>query len=330
MSKKQTSLGIVFRPENSPEKLPDYARRAEEAGFRELWLWEDCFYAGGIAAASAALAATDHIHVGLGIMPAVVRSPVFAAMEIAALARLYPGRFLPGLGHGVRGWMEQIGVLPQSQLIALEEVTVSVRALLAGERFTFNGYQLQLDDVALHHPPAAVPPLYLGVRGPKSLALSGRVSDGVILAEYAAPAYVAWAREQIAAGAREAGLERRPRLVVYALCCVAETAAAAHARLRPLVAAALLSGSIAAQVAPLGILPQVEELKNAGDEVHFAAEMPAAWIDELALAGTPADWARGIARLIAAGADSVVLVPMPGQEAPEWDLFAHPDLAAPW
>ena len=38
--------------------LPAYARRAESAAFDELWLAEDCFFAGGIAAVSAALSST--------------------------------------------------------------------------------------------------------------------------------------------------------------------------------------------------------------------------------------------------------------------------------
>ena len=118
------NLGVMLRREHAPEVLPDFARRAEDAGFDELWVVEDCFYSSGIASAAAALACTGSIAVGLGIMPAVARNPVFAAMEIATLARLYPGRFLPGLGHGVAGWMRQIGALPRSQLVALASVEV--------------------------------------------------------------------------------------------------------------------------------------------------------------------------------------------------------------
>ena len=84
-------LGLVVRPELDPEGLPARARAAEAAGFAELWLWEDCFLAGGIAAAATALAATERIRVGLGIMPAPLRNAAFAAMEAAALARLHPG-----------------------------------------------------------------------------------------------------------------------------------------------------------------------------------------------------------------------------------------------
>src|SRR6185436_17813142 len=133
-TERNFNLGVMFRREHAPETLPDFARRAEEAGFDELWVVEDCFYTSGIASAATALACTGSIGVGLGIMPAVVRNPVFAAMAIATLARIYPGRFLPGFGHGVAGWMRQIGAFPNSQLKALEEVVVTVRRLLAGDK----------------------------------------------------------------------------------------------------------------------------------------------------------------------------------------------------
>ena len=116
----ECNIGIMFRREHEPEKLPDFAIKSEAANFNELWIVEDCFYGSGIASAAVALANTKTISVGLGIMPSVVRNPVFAAMEIATLARLYPGRFFPGIGHGMAKWMKQIGALPKSQLSALE------------------------------------------------------------------------------------------------------------------------------------------------------------------------------------------------------------------
>jgi alkanesulfonate monooxygenase SsuD/methylene tetrahydromethanopterin reductase-like flavin-dependent oxidoreductase (luciferase family) len=71
-------------------------------------------------------------------MPAVARNPVFTAMEIDTLARLYPDRFLAGLGHGVAHWMRQIGAFPKSQLAALEETAVTIREMLTGERLTID------------------------------------------------------------------------------------------------------------------------------------------------------------------------------------------------
>jgi 5,10-methylenetetrahydromethanopterin reductase len=186
-NERDHNLGIMFRREHAPEHLPDFARRAEEAGFDELWVVEDCFYGSGIASAATALACTEAISVGIGIMPAVVRNPVFTAMEIATLSRLFPGRILPGIGHGVASWMRQIGTFPKSQLTALEETTVAIRKMLKGERLTYDGKYTHLDQVELVHLPEKIPPISLGVRGPKSLILSGRVADGIILVEYAAP-----------------------------------------------------------------------------------------------------------------------------------------------
>ena len=52
--------------------------------------------------ASAALARTESVRVGLGLMPAPLRNPALATMEVATVARLFPGRFVPAVGHGVQ------------------------------------------------------------------------------------------------------------------------------------------------------------------------------------------------------------------------------------
>jgi alkanesulfonate monooxygenase SsuD/methylene tetrahydromethanopterin reductase-like flavin-dependent oxidoreductase (luciferase family) len=316
-------LGVMFRREHAPEHLPSFARRAEDAGFDELWVVEDCFYGSGIASATAALAGTDSITVGVGIMPAVVRNPVFAAMETATLARLFPGRSLPGFGHGVAGWMRQIGAFPKSQLKALEEVVVTVRRLLAGQNLSFDGTQVQLEGAELVHPPDQVPPISLGVRGPKSLALSGRVADGTILAENTSPEYVSWAREQIATGQAEAGRDGPHRITVFAFTCMDPDPSAARQGLRPLVASAIAAGKIDAQIAPMGIVPQVRELLENGGQARLEEEMPDEWINRLSVVGTPEDCTLAVRRLVEAGADTVVLVPLPGKGLDELDVFAR-------
>jgi alkanesulfonate monooxygenase SsuD/methylene tetrahydromethanopterin reductase-like flavin-dependent oxidoreductase (luciferase family) len=54
-----TAVGVVFTPKSPPERLREVARAAEAAGFAQLWLWEDCFYEGGLTSATAALAWTE-------------------------------------------------------------------------------------------------------------------------------------------------------------------------------------------------------------------------------------------------------------------------------
>ena len=100
-------VGFTFTPDRPIGDLPRVAREAEELGFDQLWLWEDCFLSGGIATSATALAAGTTITVGLGIMPAVFRNVAATAMEVATLANLYPGRFryveeLQRLGADIR------------------------------------------------------------------------------------------------------------------------------------------------------------------------------------------------------------------------------------
>jgi 5,10-methylenetetrahydromethanopterin reductase len=279
------ALGFVIRPELPPEGLVATARRVEAAGYDELWLWEDCFFAGGIAATATALAATERVRVGLGIMPAPVRNPAFAAMEIAALARLHPGRLHAGVGHGVTDWMRQVGAKPESMLAMLEETVGAIRSLLAGDEVSAQGRYVRLDRVRLDHPPEVVPPVSVGVRRARSLAVSGRVADGTILSEPASVPYLAWAREQIAA-------TRPHRLTVYTW------ASADRAALRPLVAEKLAAGG-----------PQADQLEFAAEIKDGVGAVPDEWIDAMAVAGTADERAAAIRALGEAGADAVVLVP---------------------
>ena len=138
-----------------------------------------------------------------------------------------------------------------------------------------------------------------------------------------APAYVSWAREQIESGKLEAGHDREHRVTVFAFACAGSTSEAARSELRPLVATDVASGKLDAQLAPMGILPKVQELKKSGDHKHFEAVMPDSWIDQLAIGGTPHDWSAAIDRLIEAGADTVVLVPLPDKDPQELDRFAR-------
>ena len=105
-----TVLGAVALPSLPPERLRAVAVAADDAGLAELWLWEDCFWAGGVAAAGAALASTRRLHVGVGVLPVPLRAAPLLAMELAALERMAPGRLVPAVGHGVQDWMGQVGV----------------------------------------------------------------------------------------------------------------------------------------------------------------------------------------------------------------------------
>jgi alkanesulfonate monooxygenase SsuD/methylene tetrahydromethanopterin reductase-like flavin-dependent oxidoreductase (luciferase family) len=204
-------VGVLFRPQLPPERLREFVISAETAGLDDLWMWEDCFAEGGLTTATAALAWSSSLRIGLGLMPVPLRNPALAAMEVATLARLFPGRFVPAVGHGVLPWMEQVGARASSPMTLLREWVTATRSLLGGDAVTVSGQYVRLSDVALDWPPAAVPPLLVGARGPKTLALAGELADGLVLDAGISPQGVRQAVERAAA--------RRPHEVVVNVLC---------------------------------------------------------------------------------------------------------------
>jgi alkanesulfonate monooxygenase SsuD/methylene tetrahydromethanopterin reductase-like flavin-dependent oxidoreductase (luciferase family) len=174
-------VGVIFLPQLPPEQLRSYVETVDNVGLDDLWLWEDCFLEGGLSSATAALAWSSTIRVGIGLLPVPLRNPAVAAMEIATVSRLFPHRFVPAVGHGVLSWMEQVGAGAASPTTLLREWVTASRALLHGETVTVSGDYIRLDAVALDWPPLDVPPLLVGARGPKTLALAGELADGIVL-----------------------------------------------------------------------------------------------------------------------------------------------------
>jgi 5,10-methylenetetrahydromethanopterin reductase len=309
-NRSRPALGVTFHPKFPPETLADYARRAEAAGFDELWLWDDCFLPGAFTSAAIALSATQRLKVGIGLLPATVYHPLFATMEITTLARAFPGRFFPGFGHGVGRWMAQIGAAPKSSMKALAETVTAVRALLGGELVTMQGEQVRLDRVQMQLIAENVPPLFIGAMRDKSLRLAGRLGDGTLLTSMSSPAYVRWALGHIRAGMAEAGRSHQ-RVVVSVDIKVNPDGAAARAAMRECLAERLPWADV--HVAKSGIAAEeMEAFISAHGVDGTAQDLPDAWVDLFSAAGTPEQAAAAVRRWFETGVDTVVLQPMNG------------------
>lgn len=314
---ERSPVGLVLGSAIPPEQLAPTAKLGEELGFGELWFAEDCFFTGGISGATAALAATSRIPVGLGIVSAVTRHPALLAMEVATLARMFPGRVLPGVGLGVPAWLDQMGIRPRSPLSALRECVSSLRSLLAGDEVTNEGRQFFFDGVSLAYVPEERVPIYMGVVAEKGLRLAGAVADGLVLSVLASAEYVRWAIEQAALGAAEAGRPGGARVAAFAMFSVDADSARAKDALRAPAAFYLAAGGRNGLTDAFGISDELEDMIARGGAAAVERELPDRWLDELTISGDPDECAAGIRRLLAAGADSVVLFPLPSDRSDE-------------
>ncbi len=278
-----TILGAVFLPQNPPERLREVVRVAEQAGLEELWIWEDCFLEGGISTATAALAWSERLRVGVGVLPVPLRNVAIAAMEIATVERLFGGRTIWGVGHGVQDWMGQIGARVASPITLLSEYTEALRALLAGQRITVRGRYIQLNDVALDWPPMRAPELLSAATGPRTLRLVGELADGVILTSSTSVHGVHEAVDRIREGRAGVGRPGTERVVVNVVTATGPDAAE---RLRA----------------------DLERIGRAD-------------LDGIGVAGDAPAIAETVLRYAAAGADTVVLQPTADADPVEFVRF---------
>lgn len=305
-------LGILLLSTTAPERLPELATLCEGLGFDEIWLAEDYFFYGGFTAAAQALGATERIRVGLGVISCVARHPAATAMEITSLDRAFPGRFLPGIGHGVPAWVKQMGLTPRSPMLALEEAVTGIRTLLTSrEPHTTEGRYFTFRDVTLFHPPLTDVPLYLGVIGQKGCELAGRIADGNVLSVLAPTDYVTWARRLGQQGMTQAGRTGSFSVPTYVLTAVNHDRERARSAVRQSLAFYLTAIGPTPLTGAIGINDALAGLIAAGGYDALLNDMPDDWVDQLAISGTPDEVAARIEQYWAAGADSVILSPQP-------------------
>ncbi len=199
-------LGVAMTGVFPVKEAVELAQVAEKSGLGSAWFAEDYFFRGGIPYMAAAAMATEKIRIGLGVVNPYSRHPALIAMEFATLDEMSNQRTVFGLGSGVPFWMDQMGIYDKKPLSRTRACVDLVRKIMTGENINHEGKFFTAKDIKLVFEPVRKrAPIYLAFEGPKGLALSGEIGDGVILSIFCTPEYVKFAWEQVAKGAKKAG-----------------------------------------------------------------------------------------------------------------------------
>ncbi|MGI9642230.1 MAG: TIGR03557 family F420-dependent LLM class oxidoreductase [Acidimicrobiia bacterium] len=175
-----------------PEDLVKHAVLAEGAGFDMVLVsehfhpWVDDLGASGFAFATiAAMAqATDQIQFTTGVTTPLWRyHPAVVAQAAATLDRLSDGRFNLGVGTGENLNEGPLGYsFPAyaERAARMSEALDIMRALLDGDKLTYQGEYYTTDRARLYSPPVHPMPIFMAAGGPKSARLAARKAEGVI------------------------------------------------------------------------------------------------------------------------------------------------------
>ncbi len=266
--------GIGLTSEAPIDQQRDAVRRLEAAGYRAAWLKEGLGGKDVFVQLALHLQATERMIFGTAITPMWARPPMVAHAASSQLGEAFPGRFLLGIGAGYPSQASRVERdygKPLSQL---------------------RRYVSRLTESS---PPLATPAVnyatILAALGRKAIAQAGDVADGAMIVTVP-PAYVAEARSTLGAD---------KLLVVGLNIYLDDDEAAARAR-----AAAALTGIATFPGSPYGNALRAagytdEELSGGSDRV----------VGDLCAYGSPDTVAAAVQRLLAAGADHVVLYTTP-------------------
>lgn len=276
-------------------ELVEAARAAEDAGAEAVWLPE--LHRSATVPAAAVAAGTRRAQVGTAIALAFARSPMTTALEALDLAELSGGRFVLGLGTGVKRLNEDWhGVRWERPAARLRETVAIIRHFAAhaasGEPMTVEGELASLRVRGYRRPFPATPfPVYLAGTGPVMTRLAGDVADGWISHELCSPG---WLREGALPLLRP-GMD----IVVSAACSIDDDPAEARRR------AAGVAGFYASvrTYADFFAFHDLAAERNAVAEAFragaradaLAAAVPDRMVDALTLSGTAGQVADRIA-----------------------------------
>jgi 5,10-methylenetetrahydromethanopterin reductase len=299
----------------------EHTRYAESRGFEAVWQADSRLVREAGVAMAAFGATTDTIKIGSGVIDVWTRNPARLASLFATLDDLAPGRIICGLGAWWDPLASKVGVDRARPLRVMREVVDAVRALLANETVTMDGYFVHLDGVELDYVhqerrPKDVP-IYIGATGPQMMQLTGEIADGVVLNYLVSPDYNRTAMEQLAAGAAKAGRTvddiDRPQLIV---CSVDADRQAALDGARLLVTQYLGQQPhiMKASGVPQSLLDDVGKVLTwpaTHDQVVEASKLvPDEIVQMICAAGTPDDCRAKVDEYIAAGCTCPILYPL--------------------
>ncbi len=313
--KHKLSFGIAgVYPAREIQKI---AAMAEEIGLESFWISEDYFEAGIFSLACSCAMVTKSINIGIGVINPYTRHPALSAMEAVTLDEISDGRLILGLGAGNKRCMEVLAGIPfVKPITATKECTQILKGLFRGEEVEMRGEYFKTGKVKLRNRVLRPnQPVYLGVKGDNALRVAGAEADGVLLSAGSPIAYVKYAREKIAEGAKAAGRDPSDiKIAAYLPTCMDTDEAVAQEKAIPVAIRYMgVHGPnpiLTTSGIDVALLRHYHEAFMAGETptIPLTSEI----VNTIVVAGTPAQCRQRVEAYIDAGVDMPIITSREG------------------
>ncbi len=188
MPDRSLAFGVLTFQALAYAELRSDAQFAERIGLDAVWLADQAVPDRlSILEAWTALAAlgadTKRVRIGTLITNVAVRNPMMLARQALTVDQISGGRLTVGIGAGYyeddHRWLGIDYLDSGGRFQRLTEATEVLDRALRGERVTYSGAYVRLDDAPSLLPTQLPrPPIWIAVYGAKSLQLAARLADG--------------------------------------------------------------------------------------------------------------------------------------------------------
>jgi probable F420-dependent oxidoreductase len=222
------SFGVTILPDPPYTRLIELTVLAEQMGFDYGWtydshvLWQDSMPLLALLAK-----ATSRMKLGQMVTNPATRDPTVVASAYATLHDVSDGRMIMGIGRGDSA-VRYIGRQPMP-VADFERALRMIKPFMNGEEVVWNDTPLRLKWARQELPAIE---MHVAGYGPKTLAVAGRVGDGVVI-QLADPDIIRWTMETARKAAADAGRDPSAlKCIVSAPSHIADDLAEAREQVR--------------------------------------------------------------------------------------------------
>jgi len=310
-------MGLHWLKGSSYADLCAQVEEAEALGYDQIWVSNEKFFHDMYVVAAIVAEHTEHVKIGTFVVDPYTHHPALTAMSVATLDEVSGGRAVMGIGAGGTGF-PVMGIERRKPAKAIKEAVKIIRPLWRGETVNFEGEVVSCKNGRLNFEARADIPVVVATRGDLVLQVAGEVADMVMIATYAEPVGIEYARSQVAKGAQRAGRSMDDLTVISRVeACISNDRQVAYAAVKPMVGVFLWTSYPDRQFVHrvgLEVPDELETIIAKRDYNLLAANahlIPDAFVDKFCWAGTAEEVALKVAEIAKMGIENITFLPHP-------------------
>ncbi|MFW9853485.1 MAG: LLM class flavin-dependent oxidoreductase [Candidatus Thorarchaeota archaeon] len=189
----KTPLGLYLPGMPTIQEEVNLAHQAERLGFNEVWRGIGLFGRDPLLVLASIAKETQGIKLGTAIFPIWTRNVADLAGTFATISEITgPNRVICGLGSWWEPATTYHGIKRSKPLTAMRETVTSLFRLFNGEKISFQGEFIRLENAQLNFKnlQEVKIPICIGAIGDLMLKLAASLADGIIINYLLTPDYV--------------------------------------------------------------------------------------------------------------------------------------------